>query len=102
MGCHFGGRICSSLEVVPGVRDAGGVDYGRVYNLGSGEAVCKEGGSVGMEYSMGRMGTEDLGRKTRLLAVMVSACRLIIGLLLRDSSYSFFSSPYVRCLITHP
>jgi hypothetical protein len=39
--------MCSSLEGVPGARDACGVDYGGACDLGSGEAVREEGGSVG-------------------------------------------------------
>jgi hypothetical protein len=74
------------MEGVPGVRDAGSMNRAGVCDVGSGEAVCEEGDSVGMEHSMGRMGIEELGRKARVLAVMVSTCRLIIGLLLRDSS----------------
>jgi hypothetical protein len=38
------------------------------------EAVREERGGVGMEYSVGRMGFEKLGRKTQVLAMMVSVC----------------------------
>jgi hypothetical protein len=92
--------MCSSLEGVPGARDAGGVDYGGVCDLGSGEAVCEEGGGVGVEYSVGRIGFEKLGRKTRLLTIMVSVCRPIVGLLLRELIVLFFSRPCIRCNIT--
>jgi hypothetical protein len=55
-------------------RDAGGADYGRVCDLGLEEAVREERGGVGMEYSVGRMGFEKLGRKTQVLAMVVSVC----------------------------
>jgi hypothetical protein len=61
------------MECMPGVRDVGGVEYGGVYNLGSREAVREEGGGVGVGYSVGRMGIKELGRKTRVLAITVSA-----------------------------
>jgi hypothetical protein len=61
------------MEGVPGVGDAGGMDHDRVCDLGSGEAVREEGGGMEMEYSMGWMGFEKLGRKTRVQAITVSA-----------------------------
>jgi hypothetical protein len=88
------------MEGVHGVRDAGGMDHDGVCDLGSGEAVREEGGGVGMEYCVGRMGFEKLGRKTRVLAIMVSVCRLIVGLLLRELIVLFFSRPCIRCSIT--
>jgi hypothetical protein len=57
--------------------DPSGVDHGGVCDLGLGEAICEEGGGVEMDF-------KKLGRKTRLLAIMVSACLLIIGLLLGE------------------
>jgi hypothetical protein len=81
------------MEVIPVDCDASDVDYGGVCNMGSGEAVREGGGGVGMEYCVGRMGSEKLGRKTRVLAIMVSVCRPIVGLLLRELIVLFFSSP---------
>jgi hypothetical protein len=52
--------------------DAGAMDRGRVRYMGPGEAIREEDRGVRMEYSVGRMGSEELGRKTRVLTITVS------------------------------
>jgi hypothetical protein len=64
---------------------------------GTGEAVREEGSGVGVESSVGRMGFEQ----TRVLAVMVSVCRPMIGRLFRELIILLFSRPYIQCNMPH-
>jgi hypothetical protein len=72
MGFHSGGRAGSSVQDVLRDGDADGMDRGRVRHLGSRIAIREEDRGVRMEYSVGRIGSEELGRKTRVLTIMVS------------------------------
>jgi hypothetical protein len=60
------------VQDVLGDGDAGGMDRGRVRHLGSRKAIREEDRGVRMEYSVGRMGSEELGRKRRVWTIMVS------------------------------
>jgi hypothetical protein len=60
------------VQNILGDGDAGAMDRGRVRHIGSKQAVREENRGVRMEYSVARMGSEELGQKTRILIIIVS------------------------------